>query len=64
MAGPETDTEREIRPERFTVDDADRVYLFSRGICVWPDWLAGKTKDEVYALTPAELVAMKPREIK
>lgn len=56
---------RRVRPERFTISDADRCYIFNQhGICVWPDWLAGKSEEEVCALSPAELRALRPDQIK
>jgi ADP-ribosylglycohydrolase len=49
---------RRIRPERFTADP-DHIYFFRQGICIWPEWLAGKTEEEVEALTPDELGALR-----
>jgi hypothetical protein len=53
-----------MRLDRFTISDPDRWFVFRRGICIAPAWLAGRTEEEVEALSDAELVAMKPREIK
>ncbi len=49
---------RRIRPERFTADP-DHIYFFRQGICIYPEWLAGKTEEEVKALTPGELAALR-----
>lgn len=63
MAGRKTDRPK-VRPERFTISDPDRFWIFRRGICIAPAWLAGRTEEEVNALTDVELAALKPREVK
>jgi ADP-ribosylglycohydrolase len=54
---------RRVRPERFTADP-DHIYVFRQGICIWPEWVAGRTEEEVKALTPDELVALRVRVLK
>jgi hypothetical protein len=49
---------RRVRPERFTADP-DHIYFFRQGICIWPEWLAGKTEEEVEALTADQLAALR-----